>query len=68
MSIGVVTQRISSPFYGEALSGIEVELEGAGYVPLFVSGPPSAPREIDSTKPQSAITAAPAPPVRSGRA
>ena len=38
MSIGVVTQRISSPFYGEALSGIEVELEGAGYVPLFVSG------------------------------
>ncbi|MCV2365106.1 LacI family transcriptional regulator [Paucibacter sp. DJ1R-11] len=38
MSIGVVTQRISSPFYGEALSGIEVELEAAGYVPLFVSG------------------------------
>jgi LacI family transcriptional regulator len=38
MSIGVVTQRISSPFYGEALSGIERELEGAGYVPLFVSG------------------------------
>jgi len=38
MSIGVVTQRISSPFYGEALSGIEVELESAGYVPLFVSG------------------------------
>lgn len=38
MSIGVVTQRISSPFYGEALSGIEVALEAAGYVPLFVSG------------------------------
>ncbi|MFT7722372.1 MAG: LacI family DNA-binding transcriptional regulator [Roseateles sp.] len=38
MSIGVVTQIISSPFYGEALSGIERELDGAGYVPLFVSG------------------------------
>lgn len=38
MSVGVVTQRISSPFYGEALSGIEVALEAAGYVPLFVSG------------------------------
>lgn len=38
MSVGVVTQRIASPFYGEALSGIEVELEQAGYVPLFVSG------------------------------
>lgn len=38
MSIGVVTQVISSPFYGEALLGIERELERAGYVPLFVSG------------------------------
>ncbi len=38
MSIGVVTQVISSPFYGEALHGIERELERAGYVPLFVSG------------------------------
>lgn len=38
LSIGVVTQIISSPFYGEALLGIERELEQAGYVPLFVSG------------------------------
>lgn len=38
LSIGVVTQIISSPFYGEALLGIERELERAGYVPLFVSG------------------------------
>ncbi len=38
LSIGVVTQVISSPFYGEALLGIERELERAGYVPLFVSG------------------------------
>ncbi|MDR7272461.1 LacI family transcriptional regulator [Pelomonas saccharophila] len=38
LSVGVVTQIISSPFYGEALLGIERELERAGYVPLFVSG------------------------------
>jgi LacI family transcriptional regulator len=38
LSVGVVTQIISSPFYGEALLGIERELEQAGYVPLFVSG------------------------------
>jgi len=38
MSIGVLTQTLSSPFYGEALNGIEHELVGAGYIPLFVSG------------------------------
>ncbi|HEY0954766.1 MAG TPA: LacI family DNA-binding transcriptional regulator [Roseateles sp.] len=38
LTIGVVTQIISSPFYGEALLGIERELERAGYIPLFVSG------------------------------
>lgn len=38
LSVGVVTQTISSPFYGEALHGIEVELERAGYIPIFVSG------------------------------
>jgi LacI family transcriptional regulator len=38
LSIGVLTQTISSPFYGEALHGIEDELENAGYIPLFVSG------------------------------
>ncbi|MDE2369132.1 MAG: LacI family DNA-binding transcriptional regulator [Burkholderiales bacterium] len=38
LSIGVVTQTISSPFYGEALHGVEVELQAAGYIPLFVSG------------------------------
>jgi LacI family transcriptional regulator len=36
-SIGVVTQAIDSPFYGPALRGIEEELDGAGYSPLFVS-------------------------------
>jgi LacI family transcriptional regulator len=38
MSIGVLTQAISSPFYGETLAGIEDGLEGSGYHPIFVSG------------------------------
>ncbi len=38
LSIGVLTQTISSPFYGEALHGIETRLDQAGYIPLFVSG------------------------------
>lgn len=38
LSIGIVTQTISSPFYGEALLGIEARLQADGYVPLFVSG------------------------------
>lgn len=38
MSIGVLTQFIDSPFYGEALRGIENVLLKQGYAPLFVSG------------------------------
>jgi LacI family transcriptional regulator len=38
MSIGVLTQFIDSPYYGEALRGIEDALYPANYVPLFVSG------------------------------
>ena len=38
LSVGVLTQTISSPFYGEALHGIEDQLEKAGYIPMFVSG------------------------------
>lgn len=38
MSIGVLTQYIDSPFYGEALRGIEDVLHQADYAPLFVSG------------------------------
>lgn len=38
MSVGVLTQFIDSPFYGEALRGIEDVLHKSGYVPLFVSG------------------------------
>ena len=37
-TIGVITQAISSPFYGEALRGIEDRLGGLGYMPLFASG------------------------------
>ena len=38
MSIGVLTQYIDSPFYGEALRGIEDVLHKEHYAPLFVSG------------------------------
>ncbi len=38
LSIGVITQAIDSPFYGVALSGIEYELDRAGYSALYVSG------------------------------
>jgi LacI family transcriptional regulator len=38
LSIGVLTQDIDSPFYGQAHRGIEDELVGTGIVPLFVSG------------------------------
>jgi LacI family transcriptional regulator, galactose operon repressor len=37
LSVGVLTQDINSPFYGEALRGIEDALVGTGIVPLFVS-------------------------------
>ncbi|MFL6659980.1 MAG: LacI family DNA-binding transcriptional regulator [Massilia sp.] len=37
-TIGVLTQFIESPFYGEALRGIEDALTGTPYSPLFVSG------------------------------
>ena len=37
-TIGVLTQFIESPFYGEALRGVEDALAGTAYSPLFVSG------------------------------
>lgn len=37
-TIGVLTQFIESPFYGEALRGIEDALANTNYSPLFVSG------------------------------
>ncbi|AFZ66632.1 LacI family DNA-binding transcriptional regulator [Deinococcus peraridilitoris] len=38
MSIGVVTQDVSSPFYGDMLRGIEHGLSGSGYLPIFADG------------------------------
>ena len=38
MSIGVLTQFIDSPFYGEAIRGIEEVLASEGYAALFASG------------------------------
>jgi LacI family transcriptional regulator len=37
-TIGVLTQSIASPFYGEILLGIEQGLSGSGYHPIFASG------------------------------
>ena len=37
-TVGVITQFIDSPFYGEALRGIEEVLSSANYLPLFASG------------------------------
>jgi LacI family transcriptional regulator len=38
MSVGVLTQFIDSPYYGEALRGMEDVLRQHQYVPLFTSG------------------------------
>ncbi len=38
MSVGVVTQSLGSPFYGEVLSAIEERLIRANYAALFISG------------------------------
>lgn len=38
MGVGVLTQDISSPFYGSTLRGIESVLQGTGYHPIFISG------------------------------
>jgi LacI family transcriptional regulator len=37
-TIGVITQAIDSPFYGEGLRGIEDSLQQHGYAALFMSG------------------------------
>lgn len=36
--IGVITQELGSPYYGQAMAGIEEVLIAANYAPLFVSG------------------------------
>lgn len=37
-AVGVLTQDISPPYYGQFLQGIERGLRGTGYHPVFVSG------------------------------
>ena len=37
-AVGVVTQAIDSPFYGEGMRGIERTLQDNGYTPVFMSG------------------------------
>lgn len=38
MTIGILTQDLASPFFTEALMGVEAALNGTGYAPLIVSG------------------------------
>ena len=47
MSIGVLTQYIDSPFYGEAIRGIEEVLASEDYTALFVSGRGDRELEIE---------------------
>lgn len=37
-AIGVLTQNIASPFYGELLKGLEQGLHGSGYHPMIANG------------------------------
>lgn len=37
-TIGVISQAMASPFYGQGLRGIETRLQQGGYAPLFMSG------------------------------
>ena len=45
LSVGVLTQSIDSPYYGEGLRGIEGVLNAAGYIPIFVCGHWNLPDE-----------------------
>ncbi|GEM83523.1 LacI family DNA-binding transcriptional regulator [Meiothermus hypogaeus] len=38
LTVGVITQEISSPYYGEMLRGVEQALEATPYHPIFASG------------------------------
>jgi len=46
MAIGILTQNIASPFYGEIHQGIEQGLKDSGYHPLFVVGNWHLPEEL----------------------
>lgn len=47
MSVGVITQDVASPYYGEVIKGIEQGFNGSPYYPIFASGHwrPDAERE-----------------------
>jgi len=47
MSVGVITQDVASPYYGEVIKGVEEGLSGSPYYPVFASGHwrPDAERE-----------------------
>lgn len=47
MSIGVLTQYIDSPFYGEAIRGIEEVLASEDYTALFASGRSNKELELE---------------------
>src|SRR3954454_11134348 len=46
--VGVLTQDIASPFYGEILKGIEQRLRGSAYHALVVSGNWDTRQEIEA--------------------
>ncbi|MFC4453123.1 LacI family DNA-binding transcriptional regulator [Deinococcus sonorensis] len=48
MSVGVLTQDISSPFYGDMVRGIEQGLGGSGYQTVFMSGHWHAKAEMEA--------------------
>lgn len=47
MTIGIVVQDISSPFFDETLRGVDDGLKGTGYASVIVSGHWNAEEEID---------------------
>ncbi|WP_026332407.1 LacI family DNA-binding transcriptional regulator [Deinococcus apachensis] len=48
MSVGVLTQDISSPFYGDTLRGLEQGLARSGYHPVVISGHWRAQEEMEA--------------------
>lgn len=44
--IGVLTQHLASPFYGEMITGIEYGLRGSGYSPMIIGGNWELPEQL----------------------
>lgn len=47
MTVGVVTQKIGSPFYDKMMTGVIQGLSGTGYSPIFVDGEWEESTELD---------------------